>query len=134
MDSRKMILRETLFIAIGQAVGVAVMFGVCALLDRFDMTVVLGGLIGAGLALFNFFVLGIAVSLAADRAEQQNVKGGKGLVQASFLLRYGLLFLGLFLGAKSGKCNLIALLVPLLLVRPTIMVGEFFRKKGGSGE
>lgn len=129
MEERNMILRETLVIAIGQAVCVAVMFAVFAALRLFDSTVLFGGLLGAVLATANFLFMGIGISLAADRAEQQNVKGGKGLMQMSFIVRYGLLFLGLFLGAKSGKCNLIALLLPLLFVRPTLMVREFFGKK-----
>ena len=57
MESRKFVLRQTLLIAIGQAVGVGVMLGVFALLGRFDYTVALGGFIGAVVALLNFFFM-----------------------------------------------------------------------------
>ena len=129
MDSRKMVFRETAWIALGQAVGVAAMFGVYALLGRFSVKVLLGGLIGAGLAILNFLIMGVCVSIAADRASAQNVKGGKTLLHLSFLIRYVLIFLALFLGAKSGMCDIIALAVPLLFVRPTLTLEEFFRKK-----
>ena len=40
-----------------------------------------------------------------------------------------LLFLVLFACAKSGLFNKIALVVPLVFVRPTLTLAEFFRKK-----
>ena len=129
MDSRKFVLRQTLLIAIGQAVGVGVMLGIFALLGRFDYTVVLGGLVGALVALLNFFFMAVSLSLASDRAVQQDVKGGKGLVRSSYAIRTVVMFTVLFLCGKSGHCNVIALVVPLLLVQPTLLIAEFFRKK-----
>ena len=129
MDSRKFVLRQTLLIAIGQAVGVGVMLGIFALLDRFDYTVVLGGLVGALVALLNFFFMAVSLSLASDRAVQQDVKGGKGLVRSSYAIRTVVMFTVLFLCGKSGHCNVISLVVPLLLVQPTLLIAEFFRKK-----
>ena len=129
MESRKFVLRQTLLIAIGQAVGVGVMLGVFALLGRFDYTVALGGFIGAVVALLNFFFMAVSLSLAADRAVQQDVKGGKGLVKSSYAIRTIVMFVVLILCAKSGHCNVISLVVPLLLVQPTLLIAEFFRKK-----
>lgn len=63
-------------------------------------------------------------------AEQQNVKGGTALVRMSFLLRYLVLFLILFAAAKSGRFQVLALVLPLVFVRPILMLGEFFRKSG----
>ena len=129
MDSRKFVLRQTLLIAIGQIVGVGVMLGIFALLDRFDYTVVLGGLVGALVALLNFFFMAVSLSLAADRAVQQDAKGGKSLVKSSYAIRTIVMFVVLILCAKSGHCNVISLAVPLLLVQPTLLIAEFFRKK-----
>jgi hypothetical protein len=36
----------------------------------------------------------------------------------------------LFACAKSGLFDVVALVLPLVFVRPTITVAEFFRKKG----
>ena len=129
MDSRKFVLRQTLLIVIGQAIGVGVMLGIFALLGRLDYTVVLGGLIGALVALLNFFFMAVSLSLAADRAVQQDAKGGKSLVKSSYAIRTIVMFVVLILCAKSGHCNVISLAVPLLLVQPTLLIAEFFRKK-----
>ena len=48
----------------------------------------------------------------------------------SFLLRYLVLFLILFAAAKSKRFDLLALVLPLVFVRPILMLGEFFRKSG----
>ena len=129
MESRKFVLQQTLIIAIGQAVGVGVMLGIFALLGRFDYTVALGGLIGAVIALLNFFFMAVSLTLAADRATQQDVKGGKGLVKSSYAIRTIVMFVVLILCAKSGHCHVVSLVVPLLLVQPTLLIAEFFRKK-----
>ena len=90
----------------------------------------LGGLAGGLVATLNFFFMVVGLSAAADRAEQQDAKGGKGLVRGSYMIRLAVMFLVLFACAKSGHCNVIALVVPLLFVRPILTVKEFFRKKG----
>ena len=132
MEPRKLVLRETAVVAAGQVVCVAAMFGIFALLGKLDGSVLLGGALGGLMACLNFLFMAIGVNLAADRAERENVKGGKALLQSSFFLRYLLLFIVLFAGAKSGKCNVISLVLPLVFVRPTLTVAEFFRKSGGN--
>lgn len=132
MDPRKYVLKETAIVAAGQILCIGVMFGVFALLKQFDATVLWGGLLGGAVAIANFLFMAIGASLAADRAEQQNVKGGKAMIQTSFLLRYALMALILFAGAKSGLCNLFALVLPLVFTRPILTVSEFFRKSGDS--
>lgn len=129
MDSRKIVYKETLMILIGEVICIAAMFGIFALLKKFDTSVLLGGLIGGAVAIGNFFAMAIGTSLAADKAEAQDVKGGKALLQISFFARYAIMFIVLFAGAKSGYCNLVALLLPLVFVRPVLTFGEFFRKK-----
>ena len=130
MDSRKYVLKETAVIALGQLACTGVMFGVFALLNRFDTTVLLGGAVGAAVAVLNFFFMAVGTSLAADRAEAQNVNGGKALISMSYLIRLAAMFLILFLCAKSGRCNVFALVLPLVFTRPILMLSEFFRKKG----
>lgn len=130
MDSRKVVFQETAVVAIGQVLCVAAMLGIFALLGQFDSTVLFGGVLGGVLATLNFLFMAIGTSLAADKAENQDVKGGKALLQSSYLLRTVVLFVILFAAAKSGLCNAIALVLPLIFVRPILSVGEFFRKKG----
>lgn len=130
MDSRKIVFKETAVVAVGMVICTAVMLGVFALLGKFDLSVVLGGIFGCLLMILNFFFMAMGTSIAADKAEKQDVKGGKSILQTSRLLRYILLFVILFALAKSEICNIFALAIPLLFLRPVLMVGEFFRKKG----
>ncbi|HIT33531.1 MAG TPA: ATP synthase subunit I [Candidatus Faecousia intestinigallinarum] len=132
MDSRKIVLKETAVVALGQAVCVGVMLAVYALLGKFSIPVLLGGIVGGILALANFLFMAISANLAADKAEKQDVAGGKALIQRSFLLRLAVLALLLFACVKSGFFDLIALLLPLLFVRPVLTVAAFFEKKEGS--
>lgn len=132
MNTRKFILRETALLAIAELVCVAAMVGVFALLGYFDYKVILGGVIGALLALGNFFFMAITSDAAADKAVEQDVKGGKAAVKVSYRMRLLILGVLLFVFAKSGHCNLIALVCPLFFVFPIIMVIEFFRKSGES--
>lgn len=129
MDSRKIVFQQTAIIVAGQAIGAAAMFGVYALLGKLDHTVLLGGAVGSILSILNFFFMAMGASLAADKAGAQDVKGGKSLLQTSMLLRYVVMFIILFACARSGLFDLIALVVPLVFVRPTLTVAEFFRKK-----
>lgn len=129
MDSRKIVFQETAVVAVGQVIGIAAMFGIFALLGQFDSTVLLGGIVGGVLSILNFLFMAIGASLAADKAQAQDVKGGKGLLQTSMLLRYLVLFVVLFACAKSGLFHAVAMVVPLIFVRPTITIAEFFRKK-----
>ena len=58
--------KETLRIAAGTAVLSAVMLAVFALLGKFDITVLLGALLGSAAAIGNFFLLGLSVQKAAE--------------------------------------------------------------------
>ncbi len=128
MDSRKFVIVESAIVLLGVSICSAAMVGIFALLGKFDSTVWLGALVGTLAATLNFFFMAVIAMMAADKAEQQNVKGGEALIRGSYPVRMAVLFLILFAFAKSGLCNPIALVVPLVFVRPTITITEFFRK------
>jgi hypothetical protein len=133
MDSRKFILHKTAFIAIGQALCVAVMIGVFALLGYYDRSVLLGGIVGALIATANHAVLVAGVMIASKKAENQDTKGGQSVIQLSYMGRLLVLFLILVLCAKSEVFHLLALVIPLLFTRPILTVTDhFIQKKGGS--
>ena len=131
MDSRKIIFQETSVIAIGEAICVPLMVLAFFLCGAFDRTVVFGGIAGALIATANFFFMAMSTSLAADKALAEDVKGGQATMQFSYIFRLIFMFGALAVCAKSGMMNLLALVIPVLLVRPIIMFAEFFRKKGG---
>lgn len=131
MDIRKFVLRQTGIVALGELIGTAAMIGIFALLGNYDTGVLLGGIVGALAATGNFLAMAIGVNAAADKAEKQNVAGGQATVKGSYILRMAVLFAVLFAFAKSGLCNPIALVVPLVFVRFTLTAAEFFRRKPG---
>lgn len=131
MDMRKYVLRQTALVALGELIGVAAMLGIFALLGKFDSKVLLGGIVGGAVATGNFFAMAIGVNIAADKAQAQNVKGGQATLKGSYFLRLVVMALILFAFAKSKLCNVIALVVPLIFMRPTLTIAEFFKRKPG---
>lgn len=128
MDSRKIVYKETGVIAIGEAICLAIMLAVFALLGHFNMKVLLGGVIGTALSVLNFFFMAMNATMAADKAVNQDVKGGQKQIKLSYSLRMIVVFVILFACVKSGLCNPLASVLPLAFVRPVITVAEFFRK------
>lgn len=130
MDSRKLILKQTLLVLVGQAVCIAVMVGIFALLGKLGISVILGGLAGGLVATANFLVMSLLADRAADKAQQQDVAGGQKLIHLSYLGRMIGILVVLVLCAKSGYFHILALVLPLAFTRPVLTVAEFFRKKG----
>ena len=130
MDSRKVVLKEIAIVALGELICTGAMIGVFALLGHFQWKVVWGGIAGLFLACLNFGGMAIVASLAADKAAKQDVEGGKKLMKSAYPVRMLLLIVLLIAFGKSGFCNVIALALPLLFVRPILTIAEFFRKKG----
>lgn len=130
MNSRTFIVKETLYLLLGELLCSAAVVGIYALLGALQPNVVWGVLVGSILSSANFFMLGVSADAAADKAQEQNVKGGKSLMRMSYQLRLIVLFVILFAFAKSGLCSPLAMVLPLVLFRPILMVIEFLRKPG----
>ena len=77
----------------------------------------------------------VAEQAAADVPELQklaeagNAKGAQAMIQLSGVVRLVVMGVALLAGIKLGA-NVIALALPLLFLRPVLMLAEFFRKKG----
>lgn len=129
MDSRKIVFEQTLMVVIGQVICIAAMFGIFALLHSFDEKVLFGGLMGGFLSVINFVIMAIVACLAADKAQQQDVKGGQKMLQLSQVARYLLIFIVLIAVGVSGYFNLISTALPFVFVRPILTIAGFFRRK-----
>ena len=129
MDSRKIVFKETALIAVGEIICSAITVGVFAAIGHFKMNVLWGSLAGCAIIIANYFFMAVFASLAADRAAEGNTARAKKMIQMSSLVRLLLMGVLLFAGFKLGA-NTIALALPLLLLRPVMLVAEFFRKKG----
>ena len=129
-EAKKVIFRESGYMAIGLALCSAVIVSVAGLLSSWSRSIWLGGILGFLLAWLNFFFMSVGAGMAADRAEAGNPASGQRLIQISFLLRYVILFLLFFALIKGGLCNVFTLLLPLVCIRPVLTISEFFRKSG----
>ena len=129
-ESRKLVLKETAVIAVGEAVCVALMCIVYVLIGKFAISVLLGGLVGLLVATGNFFALAVVATLASDKAEAGDPIAGQKLMKSSYPIRLLAMAAVLILCAKSGLFDVIALVLPLIFVRPILTIAEFFKKKG----
>lgn len=111
------ILKETGHVALGVAVGDALMLLVFFLLKRLDYTVVLGALLGSAAAVGNFFVMGIMVQKALNDTERT-----KFIIQRSYTLRMLAMLIVMIIGYAAPCFHVIAVLVPFLLPSLTIQV------------
>ena len=124
-ESRKFVIKQTALIFAGVMVCVAVMMAVFAMLGKFGWSVALGGIVGGVLSTANFFFMAVSAELAADKAQADNVSGGKALMKSSYMIRLAVLAVLLFACAKSGWFNPISLVLPLVFVRPVLSILEF---------
>ncbi len=113
------IVKETKRIAVGTVIMLVVMLAVYAVLGKFTVGVLLGGLLGSAYAIFNFFMLGMTLQKAASMTDQQMAHMK---VRSSYSTRMiGMLILAVVAFALpfvEGIPCLIALLFP----RATIFV------------
>ncbi len=113
------IVKETKRIAVGTVIMLVVMLAVYAVLGKFTVGVLLGGLLGSAYAIFNFFMLGMTLQKASSMTDQQMAHMK---VRSSYSTRMiGMLILAVVAFALpfvEGIPCLIALLFP----RATIFV------------
>ena len=74
--------------------------------------------------------MAIAATVASEKAVAQNIKGGELTMRLSYFARLAVLFVILFALIKSGTCNVLTAVLPLVFTRPILFVAEFFRKSG----
>lgn len=129
MESRKNALKEVLVIAVGELVCTSIMLAIFALLGYFSARVLFSGIAGAVIITVNYFFMAVVVELAADRAEKGQVEHAKKMISLSSLVRLLCLGIALYVGIKLGA-NIVVLVLPLVFVRPILLVAEFFGKKG----
>ena len=145
MKPQEAVVKETGHIAIGTLILTAVMLIVFAVIGRFSLNVLFGGLYGCALAVANFFFLGMTVQRVAESAPKLQgeeaypdaVKLAKLKMRQSYMLRM-LLGAGLLIVALAVlKLNWIACVCPLIFPRITISVMNAIhrvRSVKGSGE
>ena len=74
--------------------------------------------------------MALSAGTAADKAQNQDVKGGQAVMQLSYIFRLVILFVLLAVGVKFLGFDPLASVLPVVFVRPVITVYELFLKKG----
>ena len=110
MKVQKAVLKETEHIAIGVLIADVIMCIVFALLKKFDYTVVLGALLGTGIAVANFFFLGVTLQKAVGMQEFASK-----YVRQSYSLRMFFCFAGVIVSVIAPCFHPIAAIIPLLM-------------------
>lgn len=119
------IVKETKRIAVGTIIMLVVMLAVYAVLGKFTVGVLLGGLLGSAYAIFNFFMLGMTLQKAASMTDQQMAHMK---VRSSYSTRMiGMLILAVIAFALpfvEGIPCLIALLFPRATIFALQITGQ----------
>ena len=140
---------ETAFVAVGEAVvALLVMLGFF-IFGKFDLTVALGAMLGAAVITLNFLFLSITTNKAFDDALALRGDGEmdeeaaaefaanqaakfQNAAKLSFIIRTVSMLAALVAAFLiPGVFNVLATVIPLLMLRPIIYVRELFRRKEG---
>ena len=132
--SKHSILKETAKIGLGMSICVACMIGVYALIGKYDLSVLLGAIVGGALAMGYYVSMVICADIAAKKALQQDVKGGEALMRVAHIVRMVVLFGAWVLCALTKRFDLIALVLPVVFVRPIMGVVDQLSRKGGGAQ
>lgn len=118
--------KETKYITLMVVILMVLMEAVFLVLRRWDMTVLWGGLLGACVAILNFFLMGFTVQKAVEKEE----KDAKQLMKVSQSGRMMMqLAFAAIAAAIPAAFNLLAALLPLLFPRVGVMLhGIIFKE------
>lgn len=105
--------RETSYIAVTALILSVLMEAVFLVIGQWSYTVLLGNILGAGIAVLNFFLMGLTVQEAVTLEEKQ----ARDKMKLSMTLRSLLLMLTVVLGIVVPFLNAPATIIPLFFVR-----------------
>lgn len=117
MKIDRTILHETLRIAVGVAALCAVMCAVFLILRRFDLSVLLGALLGWAITVGNFFLMGLSVQAVLGKGD-----AATKFMRNSHTLRTLLCLVLAGVGIAALHLNPFAVILPLLFPTPLILL------------
>lgn len=117
--------RETKYISFVALLLSVVMEIVFVLFGRWDYTVLLGNLLGASVAVLNFFLMGLTVQGAVELEEKE----AKERMKLSMTLRNLMLMAAAVLGLLLPCFNAVAAIIPLFFVRIAVALRPIFIKE-----
>ena len=120
----------TSYIALATLIMSALMEAVFLIIGRWDLHVLFGNLLGAGVGILNFFLMGLGLQKALDKDEQD----AKATVTFSHTMRFFLLALVLILAAVLDWFNLLAAVISLIMPTAAVYMSAMVSKKKGIQE
>ena len=117
--------RETMYIAYFCIVLSVLMQAIFIVLKKWDYTVVLGNLLSLFVAVFNFYLMGIAV----QKAVSMDVSDAKKIMKSSQGLRNILMFVVLAIGVTAPIFNTVAVIVPVFFPRIAVSFRPFIKDR-----
>ena len=128
MESRKSVIKQTLRFALGILGGAVITVLIYLAIGKFSAKVVIGAAVGTLISVGNFFFMCVSLINATESEIDSTRVVAKA--RGGYMLRMLAIAALLILAIKSGYCDVIATIVPLLLMRPVLMLEEFFGKNG----
>ena len=122
MKLDKTVLRETIYIFCCTFIMSLLMQSVFVIVKAWDVTVLLGNLLGLIAAVGNFLLMGITVQVAITMDEKKS----KRLIKISQGARLFMLLIVAIIGKVVPVFNLIAVVIPYIFPRIAIMFRPFF--------
>lgn len=126
--------KEAGYIAAGTVLLSAVVQILWMVFYSYDLSVFLGGLWGAAVAILNFVLMGLTVQKVAEEPDQLSAKHR---MQASYQFRMMMTIFTTILAIIIPGINWVMVVISLFFPRLTILVMPLFRsdlrKKGGNG-
>ena len=109
----KIVLRETKYIALWTVIFSVIMQAMFLIIGKWDVTVLLGNLLGGVAVILNFFLMGITVQKAVSKEEKE----AKSLMRTSQTARLFMMFLFVVIGVTAPIFNTWSSIIPLVFPR-----------------
>ena len=122
--------KETRLIALFTLCLTALMEAVYLIIGRWDVKVLLGGLLGAFFAVFNFFLMGLGI----QKALSQEAADAKNMMRISQSLRLLMLGAVLVIAFVVPVIDPVATVIPLFFPRLAILFRPLYDKSFRKGE
>lgn len=121
----KTVKKETGYIALWVLIFSLLMQAVFLVIRKWDVTVLLGNLLGGGLVVLNFLLMGIGVQKAVGKEEKE----ARDLMKLSQTLRTMMLFVVVVIGVVLDCFHTVAVILPLFFPRVAVAIRPIFMKK-----
>ena len=148
MENNRSKYKDVLYLAVGEILAALAVVAVYAFIDALTYKVLLGAVLGAAVAVFNFLYLSISVNRAVDKfmklrgeremdeeeAEKfasEHVGEIQNAQKLSYIVRTFTLLGALVLAFLSKQFDVIATAVPLLLFQPILVVTQNIAQRRG---